>query len=148
MRNLLSGLFIAFLAGVMLWASDRITLQGERTIFTARCEQGTWNGPTCTGRLVPGERYAFRASSRRHEVLYWIRDSDAPSGKYTDCTVIDRDNWTCNVRANQEPTIAFEMVKGRPTRAGVEAILPFQAVPKWKWWLLRMGVTAFTDADE
>ncbi len=148
MRKLLIGLFIVTLVAVPLWVSDRITLQGERTIFTARCEQGAWQGARCTGRLVPGERYAFRASARRHEVIYWIRNSDAPSGKYTDCTVADRDNWSCNVQANQQPSIAYEMIKGRPTRTGVEAILPFHAVPKWKWWLMRAGFTAFTDADE
>ena len=102
------------LVAALLWGSDRITLQGERTIFTVDCAAGSWDGARCTGHLVPGRRYAFRASQARQEVLYWIRGSDAPSGRYTDCTVTDRDNWSCNVVTGGTPsTIAFEMVKGR-----------------------------------
>jgi hypothetical protein len=148
MRRLIVGMLFAALVAIPLWASDRITLQGERTIFTARCVQGTWQVAHCTGHLAPGERHAFRASVRRHEVIYWIRDSNAPSGKYSDCTVVDRDNWSCNVEVNQQPSIAYEMVKGRPTRAAVEGILPYRAVAKWKWWLMNAGLTVFTDADD
>ena len=31
-----------------IWASDRITLQGERTIYTVNCEGGNWVGNRCT----------------------------------------------------------------------------------------------------
>jgi len=133
------------LFGVLIWASDRVTMQGERTIYSVDCESGAWQGSHCTGRLVPGERYAFRASLRRHEVIYWRRASDAPSGKFSDCTVVDRDNWSCNVQANQQPTIAYEMRNGRPTRVQ-GLVLPFRDVPKWKWWLLQFGVPFFSDA--
>jgi len=132
---------------LLLWGSDRITLQGERTIFTVDCAGGTWEGARCTGHLVPGKRYAFRASKARQEVLYWIRNSDAPSGRYTDCTVTDRDNWSCNVVTGGTPrTIAFEMVKGQPTRVGSGLALPYHSVPKWKWWLMDVGVDGFKDA--
>jgi hypothetical protein len=144
-------LFLGFLALTILvtlfWASDRITMQGERTIYTVRCERGAWEGVRCTGMLVPSERHAFRASKSRHEVIYWIRESDAPSGKYTDCSVTDRDTWTCNVRAGQKPTIAYEMVRGKPTRTGASSLLPFHAVPKWKWWLMDVGVSVFSEAE-
>jgi len=112
----LPGLVILAILGLVIWSSDRITLQGERTIYTVNCERGVWQGTRCTGKLAPGERYAFRASPRRHEVLYWIRNSRAPSGKFSDCTVRDRDNWTCNLEMGEEPAVAYEMVKGRPTR--------------------------------
>jgi hypothetical protein len=132
----------------LLWGSDRITLQGERTIFTVDCAGGVWEGARCTGYLVPGKRYAFRASKARQEVLYWIRGSEAPSGRYTDCSVTDRDNWSCNVVIDGEPrTIAFEMVKGQPTRVGSGLVLPYHSVPKWKWWLMDLGFSSFRDAS-
>ena len=139
---------VAFVAAV-LWGSDRITLQGERTIYTVECSQGTWNGKSCTGKLAPGKRYAFRASPLRHEVLYWVRGSKAPSGRYSDCSVTDRDNWTCNVTASAAPsTIAYEMIQGRPTRVGAGLTLPYHSVPKWKWWLLDAGLGTFTECAD
>ena len=137
------------LVTALLWGSDQITLQGERTIYTVDCDGGMWSGVQCSGRLVPGKRYAFRASKSRHEVLYWIRGSDAPSGRYTDCSVADRDNWSCNVATGTpSPTIAFEMVKGRPTRAGSGLALSYHSVPKWKWWLMDVGYDGFKVASD
>jgi len=125
-----------------------VTLQGERTIYSVNCAQGVWEGLQCTGRLVADERYVFRANARRHEVIYWVRGSNAPSGTYTDCTVIDRDNWSCNVRTDLPPTIAYEMANGRPTQGGHGLTLPFHHVPKWKWWLMRIGVHTFSEAND
>ena len=147
-RKPLGGLLVLVVFGLLIWLSDRITLQGERTIYLVKCEQGAWKVTRCSGSLVPGERYAFRASPRRHEVIYWIRGSDLPSGKYTDCTVIDRDNWSCNVGTDQQPTIAYEMVNGRPTRGAQGLALPFHDVPKWKWWLMKVGIEFFSEASE
>ena len=123
-------------------------MQGERTIYSVDCKSGQWQGLHCTGNLLPADRYAFRASKRRNEVIYWIRDSEKPSGKYTDCTVVDRDNWSCNVHLNQAPTIAYEMADGRPKRGAQGLALPFRDVPKWKWWLLRLGVDLFSNASD
>ena len=148
LRKVLRGLLVLLVFVMLVWLSDRVTLQGERTIFTVKCDQGTWQGSHCAGKLASGERYAFRASARRHEVIYWIRASDTPSGKYTDCTVIDRDNWSCNVRADKQPTIAYEMVNGRPTRGSQGLTLPFHDVAKWKWWLMNFGIELFSDANE
>ena len=135
---------VVVLVALLLWGSDRITLQGERTIYTVDCEGGAWQGSECSGRLAPGKRYAFRASKSRHEVLYWIRGSDAPSGKYTECTVTDRDNWSCNVASGTgSTTIVFEMVKGQPTRTAA-----YPSVPKWKWWLMDVGYHGFRVAAD
>jgi hypothetical protein len=143
-RRLVWVVLALLLVAALLWFSDRITLQGERTIFTVDCAAGSWEGARCTGHLVPGNRYAFRASKARQEVLYWIRGSDAPSGRYTDCTVTDRDNWSCNVVTGGTPsTIAFEMVRGEPTRVGSGLALPYHSVPKWKWWLMDAGFSGF-----
>jgi hypothetical protein len=135
--RLVPGALIALVVVTVVWASDRITLQGERTIYTVECVQGAWVGDDCRGRLVPGPRYAFRASVRRHEVVYWIRDSDAPSGKYTDCVVVNRDNWSCNVQRDQPMPLTFEMRDGRPVGGGPGVTLPYHDVPKWQWWAMR-----------
>ena len=146
-RKIIGVVLAVLLVATFLWGSDRITMQGERTIFTVDCIDGTWDGARCTGHLAPGKRYAFRASKARQEVLYWIRGSDAPSGRYTDCTVADRDNWSCNVVINGAPTtIAFEMARGQPTRVGSGLALPFHSVPKWKWWLMDAGFSGFSVA--
>jgi len=133
---------------IVIWASDRISYEGERTIYSVRCEQGTWEGWRCTGRLVAGDRYRFRASKSRREVLYWIVGSSGPSGKYTDCKVADRGNWTCMETVGQPATIAHAMVNGRPTRDEGGTTLAFHAVPKWQWWLLDAGVQVTNHATE
>jgi len=131
---------------VAAWASDKISYEGERTIYSVRCERGAWEGWRCTGNLVAGDRYRFRASKSRQEVLYWIVGSSTPSGKYTGCKVVDRGNWTCAEAVGQVPTITHEMVNGRPTRVESGTTLPFHAVPKWQWWLLDVGFHATSNA--
>jgi hypothetical protein len=132
-------LFVATVLAIVIWASDKISYEGERTVYSVRCEQGVWEGSRCTGKLVTGDRYRFVASKSRQEVLYWILGSSAPSGKYTDCKVADRGNWTCRPAAWQPPTITHEMVNGVPSRDGGGAALPFHAVSKLQWWLLKVG---------
>jgi hypothetical protein len=132
--------------GLLIWGSDHITLQGERTIYTVRCEGGRWEGKRCTGHLAAAQRYGFRASPARNEVIYWVRGSSEPSGKYSSCKVIDRDNWTCPLGADQKPTVAFEMKKGVPTRSDDQRVIQYHEVPKWKWWLLDFGVYVFKEA--
>ena len=147
-KRIFPALSILVVLGVIIWGSDRITLQGERTIYTVDCADGAWEGNRCTGTLTAGPRYAFRASPRRHEVIYWIRDSTAPSGKYSDCTVKNRDNWSCNVQVDQPPAVAYEMRDGRPTRGGVGLSMSFHDVPKWKWWAISSGLGNFTAASD
>jgi hypothetical protein len=145
----LSVILLIAIAATLVWGSDRITLQGERTVYTVLCDQGKWNGNACSGKLVADKRYAFRASKSRREVLYWVRGSDAPSGRYSDCAVTDRDNWTCKPVAGSAPmTVTFEMKNGWPTRADASLALPFHSVPKWKWWLMDAGFSGFHEAGE
>lgn len=148
MRKWFLGIGIVAIIAAMMWGSDWITLQGERTIYTVRCDNGSWDGDRCTGRLVPGDRHAFRASRSRNEVVYWIRESKAPSGKYTDCMVKDRDNWSCNVRTDQKPGITFEMTHGKPTHTQMNDIGAFHAVAKWEWWLMKLGCRFFHQATD
>jgi len=132
--------FVLMALAIMIWASDKISYEGEHTVYSVRCERGVWEGWRCTGRLVAGDRYRFRASRSRQEVLYWIVGSSGASGKYTDCKVADRGDWACTEAVGQPPTITHEMVKGRPSRDAGGTALPFHAVPKWQWWLLDAGV--------
>lgn len=77
---------------LLVWMSDAITLQGERTIYTVNCEHGDWEGSRCTGTMVASDRYRYRASKSRSEVIFWIGGSSLPSGRYTDCDVKNRGN--------------------------------------------------------
>jgi hypothetical protein len=131
---------------VAIWASDQITLEGERTIYTVRCDGGDWKGLRCAGRLAAGDRYRYRASRSRNEVIFWVAGSSTPSGKYTDCSVRNRGNWDCNATLGQPLSITLQMVDDRATHGPSGVTLPFHAVQKWKWWLLRAGWPGFRDA--
>lgn len=129
----------AIALGTLIWSSDKISYDGERTIYTVACQDGRWEGSHCTGRLKPAERYRFRASKSRQEVLYWTVGASTPAGKYTDCIVKDRGNWSCKNTSDRPEAITHEMVGGVP--ADNNGPNPrFYAVPKWKWWLLRAGI--------
>ena len=140
---------VLFLVGlsVFIWATDWITLQGERTIYTVQCRGGVWEGWRCTRKLEAGDRYRFRASKSRQEVVFWIAGSRAPSGKFTECAVQDRDNWRCSPGGGQPSTITHELMHGTPANGIVGLDLPFHAVRKWKWWILRWGMHVFANAD-
>jgi hypothetical protein len=124
-----------------------MTWQGERTIYGVNCEGGAWSGLRCSGRLVEGDRFRFRASQARSEVLYWVAGSKARSGKLSDCQVKDRDNWACNAEVGQPPVIALEFSNGRPVPQANGLVLPFHAVRKWKWLALHAGVSWLAYAD-
>ena len=146
-RRIVFGAIIVALLAALLWISDQITLQGERTIYTVDCQQGVWEGLHCTGSLVAGKRYRYRASRSRHEVVFWIAGSSSPSGKYTDCDVHDRGNWSCNATLETTPSITQEMLNDRAIHGPNGVTIPFHAVPKWKWWALRAGIRFFAEAD-
>ena len=63
----------------LVWASDWITMQNERTIYTVDCSGGAWQGRRCSGRLKAGDRYRFRALRARGEVLFWVVGRNEPS---------------------------------------------------------------------
>jgi hypothetical protein len=146
-KRLLLAAFVLGMGFLLVWASDRITLQGERTIYTANCADGAWDGLRCSGHLAPGKRYRFVASKSRQEVLHWVAGSAEPSGKYGDCSVKDRGNWFCNARVGEPASITYEMQQDRATRGAAGMTIPFYAVPKWKWWLMDVGARWFTEAS-
>ena len=146
-KALLVVLVIVAGLGVFIWSSDRITLEGERTIYTVECVQGAWESLRCSGRMVAGDRHRFRSSRSRREVVYWIAGSSASSGKYADCDVTDRDLWSCTAHDGDKPSIAHELVDGRPVQRHAGLDQPFHAVNKWKWWALRLGFPWISTAD-
>jgi hypothetical protein len=124
-----------------VWFNDYITLQGERTVYTAACQQGTWIGDRCTGKLVAGERHRFRALKAHNEVFFWIAgDRTQPSGRFTDCVIADGRNWSCKPNADAPRSITLALARGRPVIDPTANTRPFHAVSKLKWVLLDYGI--------
>jgi hypothetical protein len=132
-------LILAALIGVFAWATDFITLEGERTVYTVECKQGTWNGDRCAGKLVAAERYRFRALKAHGEVLFWIIGSAEPSGHFTQCEIKDRGNWACKANTDSPRSITLAMSKGHPVPDLAANTRHFHAVSKVKWLLLHYG---------
>ena len=133
--------------GVFIWASDRITVQGERTVYTVECSSGAWNGNRCSGKLVAGSRHRYRALKARGEVLFWVLGAPEPSSKLTGCTIQDGRNWTCPVTADAPKSITLALLRGEPVRNPAWPTRPFHAVSKFTWTLLSLGVD-FTSSAE
>src|SRR5450759_5230829 len=129
----------------LVWASDKITWEGERTIYTVRCELGTWVGDRCSGRLVAAERFRFGAIKNHGEVLFRNVGSHEPSGKFNECVIEDGRNWSCKANAESPKSITLEMSKGRPVPDSTGATRPFHAVPKLSWMILEFRIP-FGDA--
>ena len=131
------------LALLLGWASDVVTLEGERTVYTAMCDRGAWQGPQCKGNMAAGARYRFRALRAHGEVIFWTAGESAPSAKYTDCTINDGRNWTCKTNADSVRTITNAMVHGRPVPKTAVATLEFHQIPKWEWAASSIGIPIF-----
>jgi hypothetical protein len=132
----------------VMWATDFVTLQGERTIYTVQCENGAWVGPSCTGRLAAGARYRFRALRPHGEVLFWTVGARERSGRFSECEIVDGRNWHCAPSADAAGTITTEMRRGTAVHDGNGATIPFHAVAKWRWFLLRWGVPVGHSEDD
>ena len=145
-RVLFGALFFAGL-GLLIWGSDRVTFQGERTVYTGNCEPDVWQGMRCTGKLVAGPRYRYLSLKTRREVVFWIAGSPEPSGKYTNCIVQDRGNWSCKASLETGASITREMENDRAIPDASGSTRPFHAVPKWKWWLMYLGLHLFHEAS-
>jgi hypothetical protein len=144
LRFILGLLLVAVLMGASAWITDFVTLQGEWTIYTVECKQGAWNGDLCTGKLVAAERYRFRALKAHSEVLFWVVGSTEPSGRFTQCEIENRENWSCKANADSPRSITLVMSKGRLVPDPGANNRSFHAVPKVKWLLLHYG-NVFSD---
>jgi hypothetical protein len=127
--------------GFAAWASDFVTLQGERTIYTVDCDGGKWDGDRCTGKVKAGTRYRYRALKPHNEVIFWTVGSKEPSGKFEDCKIEDGRNWACKTCADASRSITLQMAHGKPVVDASLGTRPFRAVSKWRWLLLRRGYT-------
>ncbi len=137
-------LAVAVLATLVFaaWASDFVTRQGERTVYTVECVGGDWQGHECTGEVATGPRYRYRALKADGEVVFWTVGTSEPSGKFDDCTIQDGRNWTCEVCPDAARSITLQMAQGLPVSTAQDVTRPFRAVSKWRWMLLKRGFTA------
>ena len=127
------------------WASDFITMQGERTVYTVACVGGAWEGDRCAGRVDAGPRYRYRALKPHGEVVFWTLGTQEPSGKFDKCVIQDGRNWLCPICPDATRSITLQMAEGLPV-PGPEAVTrPFRAVSKWRWMLLKRGFTEHAD---
>jgi hypothetical protein len=145
-KALLLLLVLSAILVVVIWSSDQITFEGERTLYAVNCVDGSWDGLRCTGRLAAGDRYRFRASRTRQEVVSWIAGSTEPTRIHRGCDVKDRGNWKCPAQADAASPITYEMVNSRLVPSAAGAAAPLHGVPKWQWWALRLGVPGFSEA--
>ncbi len=129
------------------WASDTVTLQGERTIYTVQCGQGTWQGQRCSGQLVAADRFRFRALKAHREVLFWRVGVAETSRKLTDCLIEDGRNWNCKPTVDASRTITLNVIHGQPVPDASGSTLPLHAIAKWRWWLLRWGILVGNEAN-
>jgi hypothetical protein len=130
-----------------LWSSDKITLQGERTIYTVQCQQGSWQDKRCSGELVAGPRFRYRALRPHREVVFWVVGSSEPSGKLTNCNIEDGRHWKCPENADSPRSITLEMSHGVPIHRPPNEPLQFHSVSKISWTLLNLGLR-FTNTAE
>lgn len=142
----LVGLLFALV--VYAWAVDFVTLTGERTIYTAQCRGGSWEGKRCSGSLEAGARYRFRALPAHSEVLFWTAGSPEPAGQFTDCKVESGRNWSCPANAEAGRTVTLQMLHGEPEADASHRTLELHSISKVHWMLLRVGVSLGSTANE
>ena len=147
MRMWLIILAVIVVFAAAAWATDTITLQGERTVYTVECMQGEWQGQKCTGQLVAADRFRFRALKVHREVLFWRLGVAEASSRFTDCEIEDGRNWRCKPNADAGRSITLAMLHGQPVVDPEGKTRAFHAVEKWRWWLLRWGMPMGSQAN-
>ncbi len=147
-RSWLVILPILLAAAVAIWAADIVNLQGERTVYTAGCNEGKWEGDLCTGKLVAAERFRFRALRVHREVFFWnVGVASDPSGKFTDCEISNGRNWVCKPEATGPKSITLSMARGKPVRDASGQTRPSHPVSKFTWTLLTYGLYSGSSAN-
>jgi hypothetical protein len=131
--------------GFAAWASDFVTMQGERTVYTVDCVGGAWQGDRCSGHLAAGVRYRYRALKPHGEVIFWTVGTKEPSGKFENCEIQDGRNWVCKTCADAARSITLRMTQGVPVADTPTVTKPFRSVSKWRWLLLERGLTVGGD---
>lgn len=135
---------IAITLGLLFaaWASDFVTLQGERTIYTVDCVGGDWQGEQCSGDVATGPRYRYQALKPDGEVVFWTVGAKKESvGRFDKCSIQDGRNWVCQICPDAARSITLQMAQGLPVPGPESVTRPFRAVSKWRWLLLERGFT-------
>jgi len=142
MRNTWLYFFTGLLVLVTLnWFTDVITLEGHWTMYTARCEGGTWQERRCTGRLVAAERHRFVANKAKAEVAFEAIGPSTSSGTLSGCTIEDGRNWACPTATPGSRPSTRMLVRGNPV-GPLDCPGNARLVSKWKWTILRLGLPA------
>lgn len=126
---------------VMVWGADAISFEDERTLYTADCVEGAWVDGRCTGRLKAADRIRFHASKSRSEVVFWKVGAPQSVERLAPCRIEDGRNWSCAPVGETPPRVPLALVQGHvpPDPGGRSA--PYHVVKKWRWWLLRVGLS-------
>ena len=141
-RSRLRWIAITLLAvmAYFIWTTDKITFQGERTVYTVVCNNGEWNANRCSGELTAGPRYRYRALKARGEVLFWVLGTNEPSSKLTGCTIQDGRNWNCPVSPDAKNSITLALASGDPQSNPAWPTRPMHVVSKMTWIFLDNGL--------
>jgi hypothetical protein len=130
------------------WAIDFVTFEGERTVYTVECSGGAWTSNRCSGRLLVGDRYRFRALPPHGEVLFWTAGSREPAGKFSNCKVDSGRNWSCPANADGSRTVTLQMEHGKPVVDAQQRTRSFHSVGKLRWMLLSICIGVGSTADQ
>ncbi len=125
--------------GAVIWGSGKISMQGERVVYTAACTAARWDDGHCAGRLVAAARYRFQAIPSRREVRVWSGGKGPPDGIIFDCNIVDAWNWTCPTAPRG--SIAIEMHNGRPVFEAAVTSAHVRLVTNVPRYALRVGLT-------
>lgn len=123
--------------GVDVWLGDMISLEGQKTIYTAGCVHGAWLDGKCSGTLAAGERVRFLALPEKREVDFWVVGDGGPRGRLSPCVIQDGRNWSCAESADASKSITLALADGEPS-GGKGATRPCHAISKGRWLLLKL----------
>jgi hypothetical protein len=136
---------ILLVLGFGIWTTDRVTIQGERTVYTVNCVNGSWSGNSCSGEITAGARIRYRALKNRGEVLFWELGSSKPSSKLIYCSIQSGRDWQCPQTPESSKSLTLTMSKGVPVQNPSQ---PFHAVVMASWILIDLGINLPYFVDE
>ena len=66
--------------GFAAWASDFVTMQGERTVYTVDCSNGSWQGNHCAGSISKTRVEISNCGARANPYRAGRRRTHEPDG--------------------------------------------------------------------
>ena len=132
------GLALIFLV-IFAWGSDFFSPKGERTLYTARCQNGQWEDGHCTGRLESAERIRYKVQKLHREVAYRAVGASSPAGHLTRCTITNGRNWSCAEDSGPPGSITLGLTNGKPDQSTPGHARTERCVSKWTWFRLRVA---------